>query len=240
MKFKKLFILTLGTCFLQISLGQKDHFEKGLLAISEDSLESAIQLFQEDIQLSPSFESYYNLGVLYEQFDNYPYAIWALESSLKLQPFSTKASNKLQNIYNKEFKVDWSHPYSFGTKLQFFIGAKIWFTLALICSMISGWILYYLFKKKTPILGYSLISLIISTLLFAYNGYQAEKKPSQNNFIIFHETPKTYITPNGIEYPTEINLGKRHSIVLQSEEWIQFISEDNRPLWVEEKYALIY
>lgn len=235
-------------CFLLFISGnilsQHHEFEKGLSALSNDSIAKAVELFKKDIENEPSLEGYYNLGLAYQELKDIPASIWAFESALKINPSNAQVSTAAQKSWNMVTSELWTNPFSFLIKFVTLVGNKTWFFLSIIASCIAGTALFFLIAKKKNDRKKWWIILTLS-LVFGLSFFGAGRKVEHHykNFhylIVTSEKIKTYLSPDGIELNHDLKIAHRYPIEKVNDYWIQFKTEDDRLLWVKKKEILYY
>ena len=108
-------------------------FLKGLDGMLEEDFVKAQKDFQKDVLKSPSFASYYNLGVASGNLEEWSKAKWAFESALKYKPLNGDAQFNAQFATRKlsEDQV-WSHPYPWIDRVVLGFGINVWFIFVII------------------------------------------------------------------------------------------------------------
>jgi len=243
-KILKIVALCFALLLSGSTLCQNNEFEKGLSALSNDSLAKAVELFKKDVESSPSLEGYYNLGLAYQELKETSAAIWAFESALKINPSNSRASADAQQTWSMVSSERWTNPFSFITKFVTLVGNTAWFILSLIASIIAGIALYILVSnKKNNRKNWRAIFILTVVLGLSFFGAGRKVEQHYSNFhylIVTTDKIKTYLSPDGIELNHNLKVAHRYPIEKMNDFWIQLKTDDQRLLWVKKKEVLFY
>lgn len=222
-------------------------YNLGLEAISLKKYDLAEDYFIQNIEASPSFEAYYNLGYVYAKKEDWNKSLWANEAALKYEPTNGKA------IYNAKFSLNhispdatWSHPYSWTKRIIFSVGETTWFVLMLISSFVAAVSIYFLvsIKKRSSKKLWSkrlimpfLILLVIS--VYCFNQVLDHYDASRFAYTTAKETV-LYLSPDGLKVDEKLPMHLRLNIIQDLNDWAQVVAPDLRTYWVMKEDLLVY
>jgi len=222
-------------------------YNKGLEALSKKNYKSAQEYFIQNVEISPSFEGYYNLGFAYAEQKKWIESLRANEAALKYDPTNSKA------IYNAKFSLekispdaDWIHPYSWTTRIILSAGETTWFILMLVSSLIVAVSIYFLVTQKRGnskslwskrlIIPFVII-LVIS--VFCFNETMNHYQKIRYAYALVKETT-VYLSPEGLEVDENLPKSKRLIVVQNQDDWAQVFTPDSRTFWVKKEDLWIY
>ncbi|HLW29529.1 MAG TPA: hypothetical protein VKX29_01620 [Brumimicrobium sp.] len=243
--------LTLLICsFAFISIGRDSLFIQGLDGLLEEDFKKAQTSFETDVMKSPSFSSFYNLGVASGSLEEWSKAKWAFESSLKYKPLNGDAQ------YNAEFathklseKQVWTHPYPWIERVVLGFGINTWLVFVIVSSLFLGFIVFNIISKKTlksTLKKWCLRLVTPAVLLFIvsfYGIYTTNMHFVKDRYAIIKDSNTVfYISPNGVEIQDEVNLGSRLEVLkyFKDSTWVQVRSQEDNLLWIKNEDLYIY
>lgn len=226
---------------------QDSLYFKGLEALSTKDFNAAQESFTQNINISPSFEGYYNLGYAFAKQERWSESLWANEAALKYDPTNNKA------IYNAKFSlkqispdVDWNHPYSWTERIIFSIGETTWFILMIFSSIIVAISIFFLLStnkrdsknlwSKRLIIPFAILLVIA---VFCFNKILDHYEDNRYAYSIDKET-NLYLSPEGLEVDDNLPESIRLNVVQDQKEWVQILTPDFRSFWVRKEDVLIY
>lgn len=242
-----LIIYLLSIAALSFAQEKDSLYQKGIEALSVKDYKRAQDFFSQNIEIAPSFESYYNLGYAYAKMEKWSKSLWANEAALKYDPTNSKA------IYNSKFSLKqispdavWSHPYSWTKRIILSIGETTWFILMLISSIIVAVSIYFLLSQRNGnskklwsrrfVFPFSIL-LVLAVLCFNEVLHHYEK----NRFAYsLDEKAELYLSPKGIHVDGDLPQNKRLSIIQDHKDWMQIVTPDLRTYWVKKESLLVY
>lgn len=236
----------LSIAFLGIS--QSDSlFENGVSAIAKEDYKKAVNFFISDIDQSPTFESYYNLGIAEANNENWIPSLWAFESSLKYRPNNGSAQFNADLIYDKvESNKDWEHPFSWYKRVIASVNLTIWIALVVIFSLFSGVMIFILLShyKKFELQKWSkrlIIPFIVIFCISLYGGVESSRHYNQTYFLYpKSENVNVYIKPNGVMLKDQLTTSKRYKVLAEDDEWLKIYTNNNLSAWIKKEDALSY
>lgn len=245
----RLILITYFFSIVAFSIAQeKDSlYNLGIEALSEKNYGVAQEYFSKNIEIAPSFESFYNLGYAFAKKEMWNKSLWANEAALKYDPTNSKA------IYNAKFAlkkispdVVWKHPYSWTKRIILSIGETTWFVLMLTSSIIIAISIYFLlsqkrdsskktWSKRLSIPFFILFILAVYCFNEVINHFEEnEYAYSKDKEVVLH------LSPEGIEVDGELPKNVRLNVIQNQKEWIQILTSDSRTYWVKKEDVLIY
>lgn len=241
---KVVFLSILFTFSITFLSNSKDSlFVKGLDEMLEENYEAAQNNFHNDVLKSPSFSSYYNLGVASGGLEEWSKAKWAFESALKYKPLNGDAQFNAEFVTQKlSPKYNWTHPYPWFERVILGFGVNLWLFAVIITSVFLAILVYRvtsnpdakstLNKWCLRLLGPALVLFLISF----YGIYATNKHYTQKRFAIVKDdhTP-FFISPNGVEASDNVDPGSRLKIIkfFKDDTWVQVKSDRNELLWAK-------
>lgn len=227
---------------------QKDSlYTKGLEALSTKNYAAAEKVFVQNIEASPSFEGYYNLGYAFAKQKKWNESLWANEAALKYAPTNSKA------IYNAKFSLkqispeaEWNHPYSWTERIILSAGETTWLILMLVSSLIVAASIYFLVSQnkgitkviwsKRLIIPFVII-LIIS--MFCFNDTLRHYEELRYAYVKDKEIV-LYLSPKGLEVDESLPISLRLKIAQAQDDWVQILTPDFRSFWVKKEDVSVY
>lgn len=222
-------------------------FTKGLESLTKKEYSLAEQYFTQDIELEPSFSSFYNLGITYGEQEKWVEAKWAFESALKYKPANSEAQKNARFVNSQiSNSHHWDHPYSWSQRLIIGIGFYPWFLLVILSSIGLGVVLFFVLSKHKRYYRQGIQLIVPFALLFIFSAYSLFKFVHHFDIlqygIVKKEQTQLYISPEGVQWDQEIPAGKRLQIlqITPDKNWIQLEDEHIGVFWVSETDVYIY
>lgn len=222
-------------------------YNKGIEALSTKDYNAAQDYFSQNIEVAPSFESYYNLGYAYAKNEEWSKSLWANEASLKYDPTNSKA------IYNAKFALQkispeaiWNHPYSWTKRMILSIGETTWFILMLISSLVLSISIYSLLSKRNEspkklwskrLIFPFLVLLVLA--VFCFNEVLNHYEGNSYAYTLDEEI-ELYLSPEGIEVDGDLPQNTRLGVTDDLNDWVQITTQDSRTYWVKKENILVY
>jgi tetratricopeptide (TPR) repeat protein len=245
----RLLLITYFFSFVALSFAQeKDSlYKKGIEALSVKDYNAAQDYFTQNIEIAPSFESYYNLGYAYAKKEKWNKSLWANEAALKYDPTNSKA------IYNAKFSLKqispdafWSHPYSWTKRIILSIGETTWFILMLISSIIVAVSIYFLLSQRNgcskKVWSKRLIFPFLTLLVLAVYCFNEALNHYEENKYAYSlgVEAQLYLSPDGLEVDGELPKNVRLNVIQNQKEWIQIATPDLRTYWLKKEDLFMY
>ena len=244
----RLLIITYFISILTVGFAQhKDSlYNRGVAALSAKDFNTAEKCFSQNIEVAPSFESYYNLGYAYAKQKKWSESLWANEAALKYDPTNNKA------IYNAKFALekiapdaDWNHPYTWTERIILSAGETIWFILMAISSIVVAISLFFLISRKNSskiiwskrlIIPFAILFVLSALCLNKVLNHFEENKYA---YAIDGETT-LYLHPNGLAVDEDLPSLVRLNIVQDQKDWIQVLTPNSNSYWMKSKSLRVY
>jgi tetratricopeptide (TPR) repeat protein len=222
-------------------------YNKGLEALIVKEYNSAQEYFAQNVEITPSFQGYYNLAFAYAEQEKWIESLWANEAALKYHPTNSKAIHNVKVSFDKIFPDDeWSHPYSWTKRIILSVGETTWFILMLVSSLIVAASIYFLLsrnKEKSKIIWSKRLVVPFAILLvlaaFCFNQVLNHFEENTYAYSVDEET-ELYLSPEGIEVDADLPENMRLSIIQDQEEWMQIVTPDFSTYWAKKQSLLVY
>jgi len=235
--------------FSFLSLGTETKYKKGLDELKKKEFRQAEMFFLEVTQEAPSFVSFYNLGVVSGELENWAKAKWAFESALKYNPSNGDAQYNAKFVSDKlNGNQNWTHPYPWSERIIVSFGIYTWLTLVLVSATFLGFSIFlFLTKKneKTTLVKWTKRLVLPVSLVFLISFYGTLNYThhfTAHQFAVFKsDNAKLYISPNGIELSDQEVSRDRVEVIEYFEDstWVQIRTSDNL-FWVKTKDLFVY
>lgn len=243
------FIWILIFSFPLLCFGNDTKLKRGIDELESNNLSQAEELFYKASEESPSFVTFYNLGVVSGKLGDWAKAKWAFESALKFNPSNGDAQ------YNAKFasekltgQPNWTHPYSWNKRLIVGLGIYTWLGLEILSAIIIGLSFFFILSKKdekSKILTWSKRLIVPASIIFVLAFYciidYTRHFTVHQYAILKYESVKRYISPNGIELSDENTTKDRFYLLEYAEDstWVQVSSVDD-VFWVKSNDLFVY
>ncbi|PKR81432.1 hypothetical protein CW751_05090 [Brumimicrobium salinarum] len=239
-----------GLLFAFNSFSIDSLFNQGVESLYNEDFESAQAYFEVDVSQSPSFSSFYNLGVASGKLEQWDKAKWAFESALKYKPMNGDAQ------YNASFAttqinpgVEWTHPYPWIERIIFGFGFNLWIVMAVLSSIVIGVLLFLILARRKSInktKKWCLRLLVPVSIVFLVSMYGIQKLNNHFNSerfaIVKSQEVVFYISPNGMEIDEKPVKAQRFYIenFFKDSTWVQVRSQKNNLMWIKHENLYIY
>lgn len=242
-----LVIYLLSTATLSFAQQKDSLYAKGVEALSKKDYKSAEKYFTQNIEISKSYEGFYNLGFAFAKQEKWNESLWANEAALKYKPTNSKA------IYNAKFSLEkvssdaeWTHPYTWTKRIILSIGQTTWLVLMVVSSLIVALSVYLLIvHKKSNIISSWPLRLIIIFLLILITSIicfnDTMNHFEENRYAYSKEVETTlYLSPEGLEVDENLPVNIRLNVVIDQDEWLQVLTPEFNSYWVKKEDVYTY
>ncbi len=215
-------------------------FQKANKLYAEEKYSEAILIYDSILAKSiESYEIYYNLGNCYYKQENWPYAIWNYEKSLKIK----KNKKTIQNLHLVNLKIiDKIEPLpdlfykKWWKNTENLISISLWQTL----TLISIWLFATLkILEKSNIIQKRKINILLTISIicasFTYSSYTNSILKKEG--IIFSSTVSINSAPS--EKSNSLFLlhsGTKIEIIDQIKNWTEIKIKNGNTGWIEKKH----
>lgn len=220
-------------------------FQQSVNKLAKGNPKQAIKLL-EDGDLN-SFGEYYNLGVAYAYTKKWEKALWAFEAALKIQPSHEGAQfNANYSLAKLNSSLVWNHPFSWRDRFVAQFNSKLLYYLAFLLFVLSAIGIAIVVSKKIRKEQSLVLKVVVSLFLFSgvvltLFGIKVEDHLRSTHFVLATSFDcKTYASVDGVSLENQLELGVRYPFLSESEEWIQLMYSDDRPVWVKKEEVKWY
>lgn len=219
-------------------------FQEGIKAHENKRFTKARSYFQQSLKKQETATVHFNIGLTFFEQQKYIAALNSFENALKINPnFEDAMINSTLTKDKIEADSIWIHPYSWLERFIYSIGSNYWIIAIYTFSLILG-IAVFIFliskkRRKLSILFGILSIFALPTSIIALN--KLEKHINVKEFCYAKAgNTELLLSPNGLEQPEKIELGKRYRIIKESQNHFQIKTEENRLFWVSEESVFYY
>ncbi|MGB0933818.1 MAG: hypothetical protein ACPGU5_06020 [Lishizhenia sp.] len=236
----KIFI---SSCLVLLAFCANAQFQEGIEAYQNKQFKKARTFFLKSLEQEETAAIYYNIGLTYFEEKKFVAALSNFENALKIKPrFEDAMINAALTKDKIEADAIWAHPYSWLERFIYSIGSKYWITIIYTSSIMLGTTLFLLlmYRKRKVVLLFFLLSIFALPMsILALN--KLEKHIHLKEYCFAKNKNTTLLlSPNGLEQPEKIELGKRYRIIKESQNHFQIKTEGNRLFWVSAESVFYY
>lgn len=224
------------------TLVHANSFDDGLKAANAKNYKQAIHEFEEVAKEEPeNSAAFYNLGNAYYKNKEFGKAIWAYETSIKLNPKNAEAPVNIELCYRELTNGNsWQPSISGLQRMIYGIGSTTWAILSILISCLIGYSVFSLLKhKNTPWKRFHVMALFGESILFIgflIAANSSANYPENNDFgIITTKTSSCYLDETTKSSDFTINEGAKVHILSEKANRVEVELLEGRKVFISKK-----